>query len=57
MDTSFKFTTLEIRNEIYKAKYSRSSGTEGIYALFLKQVVLQDIQIGLKFISEKCAAL
>jgi hypothetical protein len=34
-DTSFKFTTLELRNEIYKSKNSRSSGTDGIDAIFL----------------------
>ncbi len=39
MDTSMKCTTLEIRNEIYKAKNSRSSGTDKIDAIFLKHVV------------------
>ena len=52
-----KFTTLEIRNEIYKAKSSRSSGTDGIDAIFLKQVVCEEILIGLRFMFEKCAAL
>jgi hypothetical protein len=57
MDTSYKFTTLEIRNEIYKAKNSRRSGTDEIDAIFLKQAVCEEILIGLRFIFEKCAAL
>jgi hypothetical protein len=57
MDTWFKFTTLEIRNEIYKDKNSRSSGTDGIDVIFIKQVICEEILIGLRFIFEKCAAL
>jgi hypothetical protein len=57
LHTSIKFTTLEIRNEIYKAKSSRSSGTDGIAAIFLKQVVCKEILIGLSFTLEKCAAV
>jgi hypothetical protein len=52
-----KFTTLEIRNEIYISKNSRSSGTDGIDAIFLKQSVWEEILIELRFIFEKCAAL
>ena len=52
-----KFPTEEIRNEIYGAKNSRSSGTDGIDAIFLKQVVCEEMLIGLRFIFEKCAAL
>jgi hypothetical protein len=54
MDTSFKFTTLEIRNEIFKAKNYRSLGID---AIFLKQVVCEEILIGLRFKFDKCAAL
>ena len=57
LDVPMKFTTQEIRNEIYSAKNSRSSGTDGIDAIFLKQVVSEEILIGLRFIFEKCAAL
>jgi hypothetical protein len=38
MDASMKFTTLEIRNEIYKAKNLRSLGTDRIDVIFLKLV-------------------
>ena len=57
LDVPLKFTAEEIRNEIYTAKNSRSSGTDGIDAIFLKQVVCEEILIGLRFIFEKCAAL
>ena len=57
LDVPMKFTTQEIRNEIYSAKNSRSSGTDGIDAIFLKQVICEEILIGLRFIFEKCAAL
>ena len=52
-----RFTTLEIRCETYKAKISRSLGTDGIDGVFLKQVVCAEILIGFRFIFKKCAAL
>ena len=57
LDIPLKFTNQEIRNEIYKAKNSRSSGTDGLDAIFLKQVVCEEILTGLRFIFEKSAAL
>jgi hypothetical protein len=35
MAVSMKFTILEMRNKIYKAKNSKSLGTDGTYAIFL----------------------
>ena len=57
LDIPLKFTNQEIRNEIYKAKNSRSSGTDGLDAIFLKQVVCEEILAGLRFIFEKSVAL
>ena len=57
LNIPLKLTIQEIRNEIYRANNSKSSGTDGLDAIFLKQVVCEEILTGLRFIFEKSAAL
>ena len=57
LDEVLRFTTEEIQKEIFSSKPSRSTGTDELDAIFIKNVACDEIIIVLKFIFEKCAAV